>query len=131
MKRPTQALLIAPDKEMRADVISGLKQITIREGHRGYTAGLAALYCPEWPWAVHVDITEVKHCTLAEVTPEEWQADGFISQDDMLEGLRRFYPMVTLQSPVTVIRWTNVRGEYVDNPPLHQAHLETLPDRSD
>ncbi|GMR19075.1 MAG: hypothetical protein BMS9Abin34_201 [Patescibacteria group bacterium] len=109
------ALLIAPDEGMRQDIIAGAKQITIREGWRSYQVGCpVVLCCPIEPWCVMADIVEVRHCTLAEVTREEMEADGFQTPAEMLTGMWHFYPDMYWNSPVTVIRWENVRGKLVD-----------------
>jgi len=117
LKKPLVALLIDPDREMRHAILEGRKKITIREGYReGYDPGrLVMLCCEKDPWCVMADIVEVRHCTLAEVTPEELEADGFGDHEDMWEGMRRFYPGLDWDSPVTVIRWENVRGKLVDD----------------
>jgi len=39
---------------------------------------------------------------------------GFDSLKDLLDGLQGFYPNITLDSPVTVIRWKNPQGFLVD-----------------
>ena len=117
LKQPLQALLVAPDEKMRNDILSGIKEISIRDGWRKYRAGLPVMLCCHLvPWAVMAErIVKVRHCTLKEVTKEEYVADGFKSQKDLLAGLKRFYPNMTLKSPVTVIRWTGVKGYLVDN----------------
>ena len=116
LKKPLVALLIAPDDGMRQDIVAGIKLITIREGYReGYEPGrLVMLCCQIEPWCVMADITKVRHCLLSEVTQAEWEADGFTSREEMLEGMRRFYPAMTWDSAVTVIYWDNVRGKLVD-----------------
>lgn len=115
MKQPLYALLIAPIEEMIMAVIDGTKTITIREGHRDYRPGLPVMLCCHLEsWAVMADIENVRHCVLNEVTREEWADDGFTSQEDLLTGLQRFYPNMTMDSPVTIIRWKNVRGFLVD-----------------
>lgn len=114
MKQPLQALLIAPDETMRANILTGLKRITIREGHRDYREGPTMVCCHLEPWAVQVYITKVSHRTLAEVSEAEWEADGFRSQENMLDEMRQYYPTMTLDSPVTVIRWENAQGKLVD-----------------
>jgi len=130
MKQPIQALLIAPEPEMRDDIHNHLKEITIREGHRAYNLGAAMLCCQIIPWAVMVDITIVRHCLAKEVTPEEYQADGFTSLEDMCEQMKRFYPEFCMDSEVTVVRWTNARGFFVDYPeeyrPYHDYVKEFL-----
>ena len=114
LKRVPPFILIAPDDRMRNDILSGAKKITIREGLRDYRPGPAMVCCNLVVWAVMVDITNVKHCTLADITAEEWESDGFTSQQDLLDGMRRFYPSLTFDSPVTVLRWENARGALVD-----------------
>jgi hypothetical protein len=115
LKQPLTALLIAPDEDMRYAIERGLKTITIREGMRDYRkGGMVMLCCHLEPWAVQADITDVRHCRLRHVTEEEWRADGFVSQEDLLHQMHRFYPKLTLDSDVTVIRWTKVRGALVD-----------------
>src|SRR3990167_3095591 len=116
LKQPLYALLIAPDSGSRWAIINEKKCITIREGHRDYRAGKPVMLCCQIePWCVMADLTEVRHTTVAEVTKQEIEDDGFADRDDMLRQLQRFYPSLTMRSPVTVIRWTDVRGWLVDN----------------
>lgn len=115
MKQALQALLIAPDHQMRTNIIYGRKTVTIREGHRDYHPGPVMICCHLVPWAVMADVISVRHCTLLEVTDEEYKADGFHSQDDLLAGMKRFYPDMTMDSPVSVIRWENARGFLADH----------------
>ena len=114
MKQPLYALLISPDEGMRHRIETHEKTITIREGHRDYRAGPVMLSCQIVPWAVMADITDVRHCTLREVAREEWEADGFVSQTDLLAQMRRYYPKLALDSEVTVIRWKDARGALVE-----------------
>lgn len=120
LKPPLVALLISPDRYMRDAIHRGIKKITIREGHRDYQAGQTVMLCCHLEsWAVMAKVTEVRHCTLGEVAKEEYLADGFQSASDMLNGMRRFYPNLSYQSPVTVIRWDNAQGEWVNDPALY------------
>ena len=104
MKRALQAILIAGE-EMRDDTINGIKNITIREGHRDYTPGKVLLGCHILNWAVMREIISVRHTTIREVKKEEYFLDDFRSREDMLDGLRKYYPDLTMDSPVTVIQW--------------------------
>lgn len=113
LKRPLQALLIAPDKEMRKEILEDIKKITIREGWRDYKPGFAVLCCHLDPFCVGVDITDVRYCLLKDVKEEEHRDDGFQSLDDLLYGLRNYYKDINYESKVTVIRWNNVRGGLV------------------
>ncbi|MDO8557587.1 MAG: hypothetical protein Q7S09_00140 [bacterium] len=126
MKQPMQALLIAPEPEMRDAIHGHRKEITIREGHRAYNLGVAMLCCQIVPWAVLADITSVRHCLAKEVTPAEYKADGFTSRKDMCEQMRRFYPNFSMDSPVTIVRWTNARGFFVDHPEEYSAFHDSV-----
>ena len=114
MRHPLQALLIAPNPIVRADIHNGKKAITIREGHRDYREGPVMLCCHLDPWAVQADITEIRHTTLGEITEAEFTDDGYETREQMLEDLRSFYADIDFESPVTVIRWANVRGAWID-----------------
>ena len=111
LKHPLQALLVAPDSQMRADILRGAKKITIREGARDYRDGQVMLCCHIEPWAVMAKITSVRHCALRDVTKKEYEDDGFETHEELLDGLKRFYPDLTLDSPVTVIRWGDIEGK--------------------
>lgn len=115
MKQPFYALFVSPNIKERVDILRGKRKITIREGHRDYRLDLVMICCHLEPWAVMADITDVRHCILGEVTEEEYKADGFNTRDELLNELRRYYPDIDLNSPVTVIRWDNVRGWLVDH----------------
>lgn len=115
MKHPLCALLLATDDEMWGNALTGRKAITIREGHRDYRVGAPVMLCnTELCFCVEADVVSVRHCTLGEVTDEELQADGFRDRDDLLAGMRQYYPQLTFESPVTVIRWDGVRGALKD-----------------
>lgn len=115
LKPPLYALLIAPDVFMRQAIVTGQKDGTIREGHRDYKPGTTLMLCCHLePWAVMADVTQVRHATLRELADGELNSSGFSTRDEALAGLRTFYPNMTLDSPVTVIRWANARGLLVD-----------------
>ena len=104
MKRALQAILIAGE-EMRDSVKSNDKQITIREGHRDYTKGPVLIGCHILDWAYMANIVEIRHTILDDVKPEEYQDDGFQNYDEMKNRLRQWYPALSNESDVTVIRW--------------------------
>jgi hypothetical protein len=115
LKPPLYSLLLAAEVPMWEDTIAGRKRITVREGHRDYRAGRPmVLVTPDVGWAVMVDIVEVRHCLLRELTAEELAADGFRDHQHAVAELARFYPGIGLDSPVTAIRWDNVRGHMVE-----------------
>lgn len=104
MKRALQAILIQ-GKKLEEDVRYNRKKITIREGHRDYTNGPVLVGCPNLDWCVMRNIVDVRHTTLECVKEEEYIADGFETDEDMMDGLKIYYPNIKWDSPVTVIRW--------------------------
>lgn len=109
MKQALQALLIAPDPLMRLSIMLGKKKLTIREGHRDYREGPVIICCHVAPWAVMTKITSVRLTTVAELTPDELLADGYTKgHQQALADLRRYYPNLTMTSPVTVIEWGEI-----------------------
>ena len=104
MKRAMQALVIAGD-EMKGDVLSNRKKISIREGHRDFSPGPLMLGCPHLKWSAIREITSVQHKRLYQVTRQELADDGFTGYDDAIETLQQWYPTIDLDSQVTVIRW--------------------------
>lgn len=113
LRRPLVALLLAGE-DMWERAIDGTKRISIREGHRDYRVHETLMICCHIrDSAFMATVIEVKHCLLREVTEEEYEADGFTSQSEMLSRLRTFYPNLTLDSAATVLRWGDTRGTSV------------------
>ncbi len=115
IKGPLQALLISPDHKTRFDILDGKKTVTVRQGWRKYFVGPVMLCCHIRPWAVMADIVDVRHCFLREVTEEECRGSGFKNLEDLTRGLKKYYPDINPDSVVTVIKWQNVRGLWVDH----------------
>ena len=111
MKPPLQALLIAPGDGMIADIITGSQNGSLREGHRDYKVGQPIILCCHLAnFAVMADVTEVKHTVIKDLTTYDIYPAGFDCLEEILPRLRQFYPKLTANSPITVIRWVNVRG---------------------
>jgi hypothetical protein len=108
MKQALQAILISPNLQVRLDIMLGRKRITIREGHRDYKVGPVIICCHIDPWIVLTKITDVRLTTLSEVTQEELEDDGYTDHRSMLEDLKKYYPEISPDSPVTVIVWGNL-----------------------
>lgn len=114
LRRPLVALLLAPDEEMWEAALTGAKRISIREGARDYQAGdTLMLCCHIRDSSFMAKVAEVRHCKLGEVTQDEYTADGFDTQASLLSGLQSFYPNMTLDSVVTIVRWDDIRGTAV------------------
>ncbi|HXV26784.1 MAG TPA: ASCH domain-containing protein [Candidatus Paceibacterota bacterium] len=126
MRDPVYGLLIAPETGMRDAIHHGEKTISIREGWRDYRPGAQILIaCHLAPWAVMATVSEVRHTTFRGLTPKELADDGATTAEAFLEDIRRFgarYEKLTLDSPATVIRWTDVRGYWVDNKSVYYGN---------
>jgi hypothetical protein len=102
--QPTPSLRIA-GKDAHDRCEDGRKKITIREGFRHYVNGSVILCCPYEKWCMQATITKVRHARLKNVPLYEIQLDGFLTYEDALNGLRKYYPNLTYDSEVTVIHW--------------------------
>jgi len=102
-------VLLVAGEGARDAVFDGTKRISIRSGHRNYkVGGRLILCCHILNWATMKTIKSVKWTTLADVTPIEYRDDGFSTWTDLRDGLRKFYPEITDNSPVTIIRWGEI-----------------------
>ena len=115
MKKALQAILMSTSDEQWNDILDKTKEITIREGLREYAPGFCILTNIDVNRSVGVDITSVRHCKLKEVTNQEYLEDNFRSRDDLYEGMREYYPSMTPDSDVTIIRWNGVRGKLFED----------------
>jgi len=115
MKPALQAILIASNNhQMKINVMTGYKSITFREGHRDYHVGPVMLCDELESWVVKANIYDVQHKILSQLTQEEWEADGFSSLEDTLGGLWVYYKDITMDSPVTVVKWNNISGIWTE-----------------
>jgi hypothetical protein len=103
LKEPLTALLLA--EELIDATLSGKKFVTVREGHRNYKPGRVIFACPEVEWSMMKEITNVKHTTPKKCDKRDYLDEGWVSREDMVEDLKRFYPNLTMDSPITVIRF--------------------------
>jgi hypothetical protein len=85
---------------------NGKKTVTIRSRHRDLRLGQMFLRNVQSPaTAIQVRAWRVTHTTLGRVSEEALRADGFTDSMHALEGLRRFYGDMCLDSDVTVVEW--------------------------
>lgn len=97
-------LVIADD--LVAPTNAGLKKNTIRAGKRDIDVGTLELRSSSGTHPVIVvEVTEVSFKRAREVTASEVRANGFVDHDDMLAGMKRFYPTFGPESEVTVVTW--------------------------
>lgn len=115
MKPPLYALLIASNHKIRRKILYGEITVTVRNELRDYHTGPAVICCHLVPWAVLVDIVGVRHCILSEIAQKDCVDAGFDTTEELIADLRKAYPGITEDWPVTVIRWQNVRGWLVDH----------------
>ena len=116
IRPPLYALLVAPDEKTRNAIIYGQISATIRTDHRDYEEGQSVMLCCHLdPWVVFAIITNVRHCTLNEISKDEVLECGFNTREEVIQGLRKYYPDLNQDSPITFIKWNNVQGWLVDH----------------
>lgn len=97
-------------EQMCEDALTGTKTISIRTGLRDFPEGeLLVLYNEDYGFAATATIDTVRYCSLQEVREQEWLDDGFDSWQDLYSGLLEFYPNITPNSDVTILRWVDVK----------------------
>ncbi len=120
MRPVLQAILIPTrDFQLKTDIMTGYKDILIWEGHRDYHVG-TVLFCDwEEPWVVRAYIYEVQLKILSQVTQEELELNDINSIEELLKKMQERYGDITMDSPVTVIRWKNVCGALTRNEEIY------------
>ena len=84
---------------------SGRKKITFRAGRRGFRPGeIVDGRCAEGV-ILPLRITSCETKALKDVTEEEARADLFESREVVLEGMRKFYPEMTWETEISLIRF--------------------------
>lgn len=99
-----QKLLLAED------VFDGLekgKRTTIRQGRRHIELGGLLFESTEVKRHKVVSVISVHYCRLANVYIGDLTNDGFKDHNDMWEQMKRFYPDITFDTEVTVIKFAH------------------------
>lgn len=93
-----------------AGLASGSKKITLRNNHRTTIneGDWTKLVCSTSKTTFETQITVVRLTTWGEITAAEYKADGFSSQDNMMQIMKQYYPNITLESNATVYGWESV-----------------------
>lgn len=86
------------------NLIDGNKLCTIRKGYRNIELGPLVFEATENPrLKYHVDVLEVEHMKLGDVTDTLAMADGYTDAKSLKEGMKRFYPDLTDDTDITII----------------------------
>jgi hypothetical protein len=84
---------------------TGRKRMTFRAGRRRFRPGeIVEGECAEGITML-LRITGCETKRLREVTEEEAKADLFEGREAILEGMRRFYPEMTWETEISLIRF--------------------------
>jgi hypothetical protein len=83
-------------------LLSGEKQCTIRAGKRDFTEGRLTFESKTGQVAT-VNVKEVRHKKLRDLTDREAQMDGALNAQDMADALKRFYPDIGPDSDITIV----------------------------
>jgi hypothetical protein len=86
------------DARIRPTVVTGCKTTTIRKGHRYFKKNITISKYP-------AIINWQRHYILSTVPLDVLVNEGFKSIFDCLRKLQKYYPDITLNTPVTVIEF--------------------------
>jgi hypothetical protein len=101
---------MSESKEQWFDILTGKKKITIRTWYRDYVPGLVMIVSPKTNRCVEATLTDVKYYLAKNVPEADCIADGFSGLEDMILGMKNYYPDFNSESEVTVVKWKDVRG---------------------
>lgn len=96
-----QSLKLAPDLFLGID--TGEKTCTVRKGKRDIELGPLLLESTGGNDSREVYVHEVRLKTFYNISPEEAHADGGVSVGVLKEAMKRFYPDIKDEDPVTII----------------------------
>jgi hypothetical protein len=91
--------------DLWTELMSGAKQCTIRAGRRDVPLGPMRFEETNGTRAACVNVTDVRHKLLRELTDEEARVDGAKDAPEMKNALRQFYPDLTEDSEITLVFW--------------------------
>jgi hypothetical protein len=96
-------ILVHPS--MKDVVQNKTKKITIRKGQRNYKEeDIIRVGCDSYGW-YPVVVTDVEYMDLGVVGWDAIAADGFRSWQELYDTMKKFYPDIEADTPVTLIRW--------------------------
>jgi hypothetical protein len=103
----TLAHYLSFNESLCSGIANGSKKLTLRNKHVTYlTVGeWIKLICSTSKTTFKAQVTEVRHTTWGGITADEYSADGFSSQANMMSIMATYYPGITLGDPATVVRW--------------------------
>lgn len=92
------------------DALATGKTTTIRKGRLSIALGDLLFQSTEEIREEVVCVKMVYFCLLKDVLLDDLINDGFKNQKDMSEQMKRFYPDITLDTEVTVVKFEIVRA---------------------
>lgn|GEM_PF-4539347 len=90
------------------DALATGKVVTIRKGKLSIALDDLLFQSAEKKREQIVCVKEVYYGPLKEVKQEDMVNDGFNSHQEMAEKMKRFYPDITLETEVTVVRFDQI-----------------------
>jgi len=90
------------------DLLASGKAATIRKGRILITSSDLLFQSTEEKRELTVSVKEVYYCQLKDVNLEDVLNDGFKNHQDMAEKMERFYPDITLDTEVTVVKFDQI-----------------------
>jgi hypothetical protein len=86
-------------------VSANIKTSTVRYGHRDYPLGEAILETPDEGMGAPININQVTYCRFKDLDDDVAHTDGFKNLGELKEALLEFYPDITDETEVTIVRF--------------------------
>ncbi len=90
----------------KKEILSGERKITIR---KGIINNLFPLQTEETNIGITLRVTRVTYCLFGDIPKEDYFDDGFQTVEEMLKGLKEFYPSLHFGDMITTIRFEVVK----------------------
>lgn len=94
------------------DALALGKLTTIRKGRLIIEPGSLLFESVESKRQEVVRVVHVQYCKLADVPLLDLQNDGFKDHLDMAEKMKRFYPAITLEDEITLVKFERLVSCY-------------------
>ena len=98
------------DSRIKSTIVTGCKTTTIRKGHRHFARNITIEKHP-------AIVNNYRHYILSTIPLEILVQEGYRTIFDCIRTLQKFYPDITLNTPVTVVEF---RLEVLDGGSTHR-----------
>jgi len=93
------------DESYIRKILEGKKVTTIRKGIRDFKIGDRVLITSQNRIYAEAEITGVKYTRISELTEEDAVRDGFLTKEELLKALKKYYGQIKTNDAITIIHF--------------------------